>query len=472
MRRPLHIAAALFLAAVSTSLCASTLDGVVEGDRIGGGDVSGVFENARNGINGIIETGPSGNAPVFSVPFTTNADASDGTTPTFTRASTAYGTRVVGGEMELVEFAVNEPRVGSFLDSTGSTQNGVLIEGSAENILTYTDDFSTLAWSRAATLISSSSGVSATVESPDPTKNAFELISNSTNSTHAVRPNNTFAITASTQYAISVYARAGDKSWMRINAEFDFTGGPRANFNLTGAGSVGSTQNIDGATIRSLGGGWYRCTIIDTSSASATQGRLQFFAGVGDDSLVFAGDGSTVDLYLFGPQAEVGGGSSSYTPSTSAPTTRAADVGFHTLPSALSEPLTVAVNVLRNGDDDSANRFALLLNDGGSNANRLVLFQNVGTGRMRWLVDSSETNNAAFLESASPIAGGVWTQLIGTTETNDHEAYIDGVSFGTDTTGIPPNDLDRVYWGSDGSASHWNGWVGRIDVYNELRALP
>ncbi|MEM6533918.1 MAG: hypothetical protein AAF654_14955, partial [Myxococcota bacterium] len=112
--------------------------------------------------------GPSGPTPVFSVPFTTNANASDGTAPTFSRASTAYGTRVVGGEMELVEFGVNQPRVGGFIAANGSTQSGVLIEGSSETLALHSSiDGSQPAW----TLSNCTTPLSA-VDGPDPTTKA------------------------------------------------------------------------------------------------------------------------------------------------------------------------------------------------------------------------------------------------------------------------------------------------------------
>ncbi|MEM6533887.1 MAG: hypothetical protein AAF654_14800, partial [Myxococcota bacterium] len=159
---------AAYLTLALTTLCASTLDGVTEGDRLGGGETSGLFENAKNGANGIIEQGPSGPTPVFSVPFATDATASDGTTPTFSRASTAYGTRVVGGQMELVEFGVNQPRIGSFIDSNGVTQNGVLIEGSSETLALHSSiDGSQPAW----TLSNCTTPLSA-VDGPDPTTKA------------------------------------------------------------------------------------------------------------------------------------------------------------------------------------------------------------------------------------------------------------------------------------------------------------
>ena len=82
----------------------------------------------------------------------------------------------------------------------------------------------------------------------------------------------TMAIVSGTTYAGSVFLKkaAGSPDWMQV--AFSTTGLQGfANFNLT-SGTVGNV--FAGATgmIENYGNGWYRCTLIQTATASGTSG--------------------------------------------------------------------------------------------------------------------------------------------------------------------------------------------------------
>jgi hypothetical protein len=221
--------------------------------------------------------------------------------PDFTRASAAFshGTSI----------GVNTPRFAS---------GGLLFERSVANLALRSSEFDNVYWTKNG--VSASTGV---IIAPDGTMSAEKITEDSaTGVIHVV--DRTQSLTINTAYTNSVYAKVGERFWLRLS---NGTAGNNsfANFNLN-TGSVGSKNNAINATIEDVGNGWYRCSYSFIASATASAG--QRFNLMDSDSaasvgagVLYNGDGIS-GLYLWGAQFEVSDCVTSYIPTTTASVTR------------------------------------------------------------------------------------------------------------------------------------------------------
>jgi hypothetical protein len=184
------------------------------------------------------------------------------------------------------------------------------------------------------------------------------------------------SITSGTTYAGSIFFKkaAGSPDWMQL--AYSTTGlAGFANFNLT-SGTVGNVFAGCTGRIENYGNGWYRCTLIQTATASGTSGGpIPVFVNNTDSVtrfLSYAGNAST-SIYIFGAQLETGSIATSYIPTTAAPVTRNADVV--TLSGAVSGCIgqtegTIYVEVDIQFNNRNADIIGL---DSGSSANGFYL---------------------------------------------------------------------------------------------------
>ena len=177
---------------------------------------------------------------------------------TFTRAST--GTYFDStGTMQTA--AINAPRWD--YDPVSSQLRGVLLEDQSTNVAfpSVVDNVVWIASNGALTL-------NATV-APDGTNAATLLVDNVTSVAHTAQLTGTFAYVSGTNYAFSIYAKQATARGLQIYTGSGAFGTAYQNFDLA-AGVVGAGTNAAGTTIRSVGNGWYRCTLVATATASAS----------------------------------------------------------------------------------------------------------------------------------------------------------------------------------------------------------
>jgi hypothetical protein len=158
------------------------------------------------------------------------------------------------------------------------------------NLLTYTEQFDNAVWAKTASSISSN--VTATTD-PSGGNTADKLIEDTANSTHYLEQ---LITTVATSYSLSVYAKAGERNWIRL-----FLGSAgNAYFNLT-TGDVGTATSVT-TSILSVGDGWYKCTITGTTTAATNAHRI--YVVNADNSPTYTGDG-TSGIYLWGADLRV-----------------------------------------------------------------------------------------------------------------------------------------------------------------------
>lgn len=188
---------------------------------------------------------------------------------------------------------------------------GLLVEESRANLAIYAEQFDNAAWTANNASILANCAIA-----PDGALTGDKLIGNATLNAHSVYRTQTLTAVA---YTVSVFAKAGERSWLAINvttSSDNFTW-----FNLA-AGVVGAIGSGLTASIISVGNGWYRCSV--TFTATAATWYTTFASATGNSVSSYINDGYS-GLYIWGAQLEAGSFATSYIPTTSAQVTRSAD---------------------------------------------------------------------------------------------------------------------------------------------------
>jgi hypothetical protein len=243
---------------------------------------------------------------------------SSGTMPagvTFSRASTATYTDASG----IVQTAaINTPR----WDYAGGVSRGLLIEEARTNIA-----FPSTNWLAGSVPSGSVDGITQNVgTAPSGAATAMALIPGAFSAVHQFFT--TFGGAPGTPYVYSLYAKPVGMNFIYMElGNTGFTGtGQSATFNLSN-GTIDSQSAGAAATIRLIGGGWYRCSINATSSAGAGTYVSNIRPGATNTIGGSVSTGNNVDgVWVWGQQVEVGTFPTSYIPTTSGAAARQVDI--------------------------------------------------------------------------------------------------------------------------------------------------
>ena len=246
--------------------------------------------------------------------------------------------------------AVYLPRVGHHIYNGDAWVNeGVLHESEARtNLVTYSNDFANAEWLKTRAVISANN-----TTSPSGATDATLIIPQSGGWAGVTFPS--ISITSGTTYTGSIYAKAGEYSWLQIGGSSPRFAATFANVNLSN-GSLGNS-NI-GVIVTPVGNGWYRITLTAVASQSTTGNP--FFVAVYDTDvssrLPDSPNDGTSGIYLYGTQFEQGSTPSSYIPTSGSTVTRAAET--LTVPSANLPYSSTNMSIQMDGrmtyaDDDS-----------------------------------------------------------------------------------------------------------------------
>ena len=292
----------------------------------------------------------------------------------------------------------------------------LLLEKQSTNLATYSEQLDNAAWIKLNGSVTANIAVS-----PDGTSNADAFIPNTTSGVHALR-SNLFNQSATASHSWFVKANGYTKIAVR---ESELVGN-YATFNLT-TGTLISTNQT--GSIQNLGNGWYRCTLVDTTTGVNAQTSIVVLPDSytsGDPIVVnWSGDG-TQGVFAWGAQVELSSYPTSYIPTTSASATRVADACFKTGISSLigqTEGVLFVDLVWNNPIED-----VVPLDITGSDG-KLIWMRGIGAqfyGNGTTLIVNIGVNGAvqgtrykiAFLYGA-----------------NDFKLYRNGALIGTDTSG-------------------------------------
>lgn len=185
--------------------------------------------------------------------------------------------------------AVEQP-VGRILDKSGNGNHASQSTAASRptyraryNLLTYSEDFGNAAWIPFQATVATNA-----TTAPDGTLTADKLQENNT-----VNPHSTYQLitTGSQSYTLTFYAKAAERSWVKMRG-FAFD----TYFDVAN-GTVGSVNPNATASIAPAGNGWYRCSVTGATAASNVQ--IAITTGNGVDSYQgVAGNG----VFIWGAQ--------------------------------------------------------------------------------------------------------------------------------------------------------------------------
>lgn len=229
---------------------------------------------------------------------------------TVVRATTA--TRVNSAGL-IKSVGVNVPRI----DYTNGSCPSLLVEPQRANLLTYSEQFDDVSWTKNAASITSNVAIS-----PNGILNAEKLIEDSTNGIHFIQAA-PFIFSNST-YSVSIYAKAAERSVIQIFLNGLINTNDYANFDLING--IAYPFGAATATIQSLINGWYKCTLIINAAAGTAPSNYYCIQNSTSAARAasYLGNG-TSGVYIWGAQLEQGSYATSYIPTIATSVTRNAD---------------------------------------------------------------------------------------------------------------------------------------------------
>lgn len=214
---------------------------------------------------------------------------------------------------------LNQPGSGQGVSENLDFTNAVGVWGmgpdpGANNIPWWTQRRNFLLWSEALdtsfTTTRASYSANSTTNPIDGTQTAEKFVEDNSSSTSHLASIPATGTNGQT-FTFSVYAKAGERSWIRLSLQ-DATL-TRAWFNLA-AGSVGTVEAGITAGVSSLSSGWYRISITRTINQDGIFTLLTHLT-TADNTTNYSGDGSS-GLYIWGAQLNLGSTATPYEKTT------------------------------------------------------------------------------------------------------------------------------------------------------------
>jgi hypothetical protein len=324
-----------------------------------------------------------------------------------TRATTA--TRVnSSGLIESV--ATNVPR----LDYTNSSCPSILVEPQRTNLALRSEEFN-LIWSQLNATITAN-----VTTAPDGTSTADKLVENATNNQHRIDQTTTSAIGTNT---FSVFAKKSERDsiWLRV-------GTSGAYFDLTNGTVSGATAGVT-TLIENYGNGWYKCSIVRTSTVANEIVRINLAIGTNG---TYLGDG-TSGLFIWGAQLEAGSYPTSYIPTTTASVTRNADVISKT---GISSLIGQTEGTIFADFNKTKNNLSILSIDDGTANNRIFI---EGTGTSTGLRVRVTNGGTTTVDNTSNVLQNGINKIALVYANNNVSLYRNGVLIFNDNSATIPN---------------------------------
>lgn len=277
---------------------------------------------------------------------------------------------------------------------------GLLIEGARTNDITYSDNMQPFDWNlTAATMVVN------TAMAPDGTLTASKLIEDTATTLHYVfKSSVSGTVAGDTTYTISCYAKAAERSRMRLVGVVAAASATKSAIFDLATGTVVSVDTgggISDVRCEPVGNGWYRCSaVITVTTGNTITPRVYYQTVISGTTFSYQGDGVS-GIHLWGPQLEVGSSLTSYIPTLTNFTSRSSTATYLDQNGLMR---TAAINVARTNaykhDDNN-------------------VLQPVGTLTER----ASATNRVRY---STEYTNSLWTKGAGITLSTDGSTAPDG----------------------------------------------
>lgn len=205
-------------------------------------------------------------------------------------------------------------------DPTSRLSRGLLIEGARSNSLTSSDSFQAGLWAETAITFKPNA-----VLAPDGTLTASKMIENTATTIHYTLKNGAQGtVAAGTSYTISVFAKAAERTRIRLVGTSGTSSATSAAFFDLSTGTVIGQDvgaGVSDPLIENIGNGWYRCSCVINVQTGPVTPQAYYQLVISGQTFNYAGDGVS-GLYVWGPQLEAGNVVTSYIPTPSTVTSR------------------------------------------------------------------------------------------------------------------------------------------------------
>ena len=382
--------------------------------------------------------------PKLALDFTT---ASLDPRVTFTRAGNTA--TVVNSSGYVVPINADLPRFD--FNPTTLACNGLLIEESRTNLMTYSSDFADVSWIPLRASVTSNA-----TTAPDNTLTADKLVEDTTAVNSHLLYKGPFILGT---YTYTVFAKAGERSTLQIQQE----SGGNSRFLLTGNGTA-TALGANTVSITPFGNGWYRCTTTFTAT-----GTFFIYSLLNDGTSIFyTGDG-TSGLFLWGAQVELASFPTSYIPTVASQVTRTADVATMTGTNFsdwyVQGSGTAAVEVDWIGSVITGFPSSFEITD-GTNNNWIGMSSNSGLSArigIRTGAAGQVDQNAGSVNN--PMQPNTVVKYNIGYSTNNTNGGANGTRNLDDTTCTIPVVMTQARIGSSVWLSSWNGHIRKVQYY-------
>ena len=366
--------------------------------------------------------------------------------------ATALDIEVWGGQVETGDIATDPiTTLGSAvsvgpvsglprLDYSGGCPS-LLLEPQRTNYVQFSEQINNPTW----TTLNANFTANATT-SPDGYTNADKL-GGTIGVADQVYIGESLALPSAGTYTYSFFAKADDKSWVRLRTlGFDAPANTQTWFNVAD-GTIGN-DGSGNAKIEAWPNGWYRCSYSFTTTTDLI-GSIYAYLAEGNGGYAVNRDGS--GIFLWGAQLEAGAYATSYIgPTYSSAVTRVGDAASKTGIASLigqSEGTLFAEIKLEAKNE----QILIITSAAGNEVNRLQVY--VSTAGKVGLYRGDASVN---LLSSSTYNIGDTLKIAAVYKDNDYALYVNGVLEGTDTSATIPPSPSALYLGQyvDGSKTN------------------
>ena len=325
------------------------------------------------------------------------------------------------------------------IDYTDSAEGVLLLENSATNSLVQSNQFDTTWSATNATLTSGQIGVGGSTD-------AWKLESSSNSSESYLRQTTSLSGTS----ALTLYAKKGNSNFLGV-----YIGSSGADISVyfdLNNGVVGNTSNTIETEIKSVGNGWYRCTIV----GSNINQNVNFYVTDANGNFL-SNDGSYI--YIQYSQLESGSVASSYIPTSGSTVQRAAETANG---SGNSEVFNDSEGVLFADIAALANDLTYRSISIGTGVGVINLFySNVSN-----TIVASSAGGALIIKQLSDITN--FNKVIFKYKQNDFSLWVNGFEIGTDTSGTTGNALTTLSFDNTAGGSKWYGKTKELGYYDTV----
>jgi hypothetical protein len=314
----------------------------------------------------------------------------------------------------------------------------ILVEPQRTNLALRSEEFANASWVKASVNATANNAIS-----PTGLQDA-ELLTTSASGLCGLYQ---LIATGSGTFSFSAFAKKGNNNYFAINIQSNSSNNCTAVFDLSD-GTLGEYQT-EGSTayvshkIENYGNGWYRCTIVFSTTTSSTYFFPMFAPLKTGNSFTSSGEvnGNTSGktIYLFGTQLEAGSYATSYIPTTSASVTRNADVISKTSATDLIGQSEGTIFAEVNLRKSSILGFLIQLSDGTNNNRVQISFDN----SLFWQVTG---NNLLGINGSFNFVDNSLIKIAFGYKNGDSIFYINGVeatSLGKTSANVPLS-LNRI----------------------------